>query len=172
MKIVPYFSCASHLLPAFNDARRVVKAVVDEIMKSKLEFDVITCRGVSGLLIAPTVAMVLNKPLVVIRSEIVSNIHYRKVEGYTGIRKYIIVDDLVETGRTVDVIKKEVIAFSGNKKAKLVGIFCYNQSVCWCASDKLRGLITDCNFAGIVDEKPPVKIALIDEKSSCTLKPV
>ena len=81
------------------------------------KFDSIVCTGVSGMLLAPIVAHLLNKNIVVVRNE---KSHVRthaitQVEsgtGIYGIGRYVFVDDLIETGATLvrvaDTIQAEV----------------------------------------------------------------
>src|SRR5271169_4733500 len=63
--------CAGHLRPMLEPkrARYTVKQVVKMIREKQLVFDAIACRGVSCLLIAPIVAMRLNKTLIIVRKD-------------------------------------------------------------------------------------------------------
>ena len=86
-----------------------VDKVVEVIRVRKLEFDFVAVKGISGLTIGPVVAYLLGKGLCVINSEDTPSPH-RKLECIvlrpgSGTQRYIIVDDFVDSGRTVKYIK-------------------------------------------------------------------
>jgi hypothetical protein len=68
------------------------------------EFDGIICRGTSGLLIAPTLAYTFDKKLVVVRKHRSDSHAEALLEGHDDINKYIIVDDFICTGNTLEQI--------------------------------------------------------------------
>lgn len=90
-----------------------------------VNFDTIVCRGVSGLVVAPIVSHLLNKNLTVIRKAR-ENSHSSSIyEGYRKIARYVIIDDFVSTGDTVN----EIIETVKNKisiEAECVGVFTYS----------------------------------------------
>lgn len=103
-------------------AARKILALAEKIL-SKIKFDAIAYSGASGSLIAPALAFRMNKGLLLVRKE--KNTHSgSKVEGHTQIKRYIIVDDFVNTGDTIKRIAREV------KKncdcAILVGVYEYH----------------------------------------------
>lgn len=71
---------------------------------SDVEFDAIVCTGVSGLLIGPTLAHLLDKRLAVVRKDDDRNNHadYRIESGMKPLDKWIFVDDLIASGRTYE----------------------------------------------------------------------
>lgn len=90
-------------LPLDHTERRLsIDRAVHFLLKSTLEFETIVCTGLSGLLVAPEVAERLGKSLAIIRKG-KSNHHGSDVERtYSGpIGNYIILDDFVESGRTI-----------------------------------------------------------------------
>jgi adenine/guanine phosphoribosyltransferase-like PRPP-binding protein len=111
----------NYLLPT-AELRKSVRLAKKEL--KKYEFDAIAFRGMSGALIAPTLALALNKTLIMVRKpDKEGKTHsYRDVEGDRAAKKYIIVDDQVDTGHTAKVIYDEVKRFAPN--AKLLGVFC------------------------------------------------
>ena len=118
--------CASHLTPMLTPerARYTVKQVVKMIKARGLEFDAIACRGVSGLLIAPIVAMRLNKTLIVVRKGEKTH-SSRSVEGDHGAKRYLILDDFIDEGDTVRAITHYV--YVSNPKALCVGFIAYKR---------------------------------------------
>ena len=106
---------------------RVLRAIRKEI-KNGLVFDSIAFSGMSGALVAPIVALRLNKETILIRKNgdgSHSNRDSNRVfEGYLDSRRYIIVDDFIFSGDTVKRIKRVVYGASG---AKLVGVAVYNE---------------------------------------------
>ena len=92
--------------------RCMAEDVADTIMNEGVKFDAIACRGVSGLMIAAPVALLLDKPLIVVRKSIEGSHSSFMVEGYLPRRlRYIIIDDFVETGDTIRQIIEEISAF-------------------------------------------------------------
>ena len=118
--------CASHLVPMLTPdrAKYTVKQVVKMIKARGLKFDAIACRGVSGLLIAPIVAMRLNKSLIVVRKVEYTHSPY-VVEGDYGARTYLILDDFIDKGATVRNIARNIYAV--NKAARCIGFIAYKR---------------------------------------------
>jgi adenine/guanine phosphoribosyltransferase-like PRPP-binding protein len=118
--------CASHLEPMLTPerARFTVRQVIKMIKARDLKFDTIACRGVSGLLIAPVVAMRLNKTLLVVRKG--ENTHStHAVEGDYGAKRYLILDDFIDGGSTVRAIVEGIYGVS--PKARCVGFIAYKR---------------------------------------------
>ena len=104
--------------------RKIVPNAVKQLKED--DFDTIVFRGMSGALIAPIVAMRLNKNILMVRkpSDCSHSGYSGKAEGCVEIDKYVIIDDFISTGHTVDNIISAVK--ESNSKAKLEGIFLYN----------------------------------------------
>ena len=89
------------------------------------EFDALACRGVSGLIAAPILAMKLRKNLLIVRKADEGSHHTRcygagrLVQGDKAAKRYIIVDDLISTGSTVRAILTAVQEFA--PQAKCIG---------------------------------------------------
>ena len=96
---------------------------VKSLRKLKSYFDFIVVRGTSGLLIGPELASRLDVPFGVVRKQ-TDNSHYGA--GYEGCMlngRYLIIDDFVASGETVQEIVTEVsIAIP---QSKCVGVYCY-----------------------------------------------
>ena len=80
--------------------KQIVHRLVANINESGLDFDSVVFRGMSGALIVPEVAGVLNKPIVLVRKDDGSHSSHI-VEGYAHVKKYIIIDDLIYMGHTI-----------------------------------------------------------------------
>ena len=78
-----------------------VTMTTKRIIKSKVKFDAIAFRGMSGAIIACPVASIFKKPLIIVRKSIKNCHSSRQVEGFIDAKKYIIVDDFIETGKTI-----------------------------------------------------------------------
>lgn len=70
-------------------------------------FDSIACCGTSGLLVVPQIAEILDKHIVVIRKPSEKRYSVFDIEGVIP-NNYIIVDDLVCSGRTIRLIKNSI----------------------------------------------------------------
>jgi adenine/guanine phosphoribosyltransferase-like PRPP-binding protein len=118
--------CASHLTPMLDPERAkfTVKQVIKMIKARGLKFDAIACRGVSGLLIAPIVAMRLGKFLIVVRKGEKTHSCY-EVEGDHGAQRYVILDDFIDAGDTVKAITSKIYAV--NPEARCAGFIAYKR---------------------------------------------
>lgn len=104
--------------------KNLIKETVKKIkaFQKKNPFDAIAFRGSSGAALAFPLADKLNVGLIHIRKD---KSHYRGIyEGVSNIKSYIIVDDVIETGKTIKKIIKHVAAY--NDDAELKAIFLYN----------------------------------------------
>jgi len=119
---------ASHTCRVLNHKVRnkaIIKAVCD-LRKITKEFDSIACCGVSGLMVVPQIAEILNKHIVIIRKQGQSYSTF-SMEGVTPFR-YVIIDDLICSGETVKYIKNTV--HEECPKSKCIGLYCYMPEEC------------------------------------------
>jgi hypoxanthine phosphoribosyltransferase len=122
----------------------IIKRLIEEIYKSSLEFDSIVFRGMSGAVIAPSIADKLNKDLILCRkSEERHSFHDIEYVG-SNIGSYIIIDDLICSGKTILAITEMIDAEWHTKETvrkrnypnekeiprpKCVGIFLYHDEI-------------------------------------------
>jgi hypothetical protein len=121
----PEIQCAAHLSTALTPQklRKAVAATI-KFLKGK-DFDAIAFRGLSGQLFAPIIAIRLRKTLLAVRKG--EDTHSTQmVEGDLGARNYIIIDDFIAGGNTVNQIIKEIYAV--RPSIKCVGYFGYNRA--------------------------------------------
>lgn len=126
----PNIVCAYHLNDALDPvvSKRVVKAVCKLLREMEAEkdltFDAIAVRGLSGLLVAPIVAMRLNKTLLCVRKG--ESCHSSNVvEGDVAAKNYIVLDDFVSSGSTVREVIEAVATAA--PLARCVGMVSYHQ---------------------------------------------
>jgi orotate phosphoribosyltransferase len=103
--------------------KRIISQAVADLTPFTEYFDGIAFKGVSGAMVAPSVAMVMEKKLVLVRDDIRTH-SWSLIEGDKTINNYIIIDDIVETGATVRYIIKQMKTF--NRSAQIVGRYLYN----------------------------------------------
>ena len=99
-------------------------------LQKRLKFDAIAFTGSSGAAIAFPLAVSHKIPLIYVRKEGEQS-HGDKVEcnGENSITKYLIVDDFVSSGATVEWIAHQVKRYAkGSIKPELVGIFCFSNT--------------------------------------------
>ena len=123
-----YIGGASHTAQVLNHKIRnkfIIKAVCD-LRKISGEFDSIVCCGISGLMVVPQIAELLDKHIVIVRKDDKCYSDF-KIEGVTPFR-YIIIDDLICSGNTIRTIKREIKAEI--PRAKCVGVYCYIPDEC------------------------------------------
>ena len=93
------------------------------IFGKKTRFQALAFSGMSGAAIAFPLALRLNKKLMCVRKK--DNSHYKgSFEGDLDSKKYVIVDDCIETGKTIKRIKKAV---ERNTDSVLAAIYLYDQ---------------------------------------------
>lgn len=105
--------------------QKKIKGALVSLRKRKNKFDTIVFRGASGTLFAPTLALKMNKHMLMVRKNDGSHAG-QYPEGNYGLENYVIVDDFIESGKTLETIKKAVE--NENKNAKCVGVLLY----AWC----------------------------------------
>lgn len=128
---------SDHIGPILNPdtLKQIGDFFVNSILKSGIEFDAIAFRGNSGAILSGYLSLLAQKPLILVRKEKAHS--DRKIE--TLIRpdsnvKYIVIDDLISTGNTIDDIIKTTESFFTT--ANLSGIFLYHSYLCEDAKEK------------------------------------
>lgn len=106
---------------------RVILQCVKDIRNSNVDFDTIACSGTSGLLTVPRISEILKKNILVVRK--------RKEKSYSPFQyegpipnKYIILDDLICSGRTVRHINKTIK--DDTPSAECVGVYVFFKDKC------------------------------------------
>lgn len=101
-------ACAAHLNTLLEPVKLAKRIRQCKAALKKYDYDAIAVRGVSGLLLGPTLAMKCRKSLIVVRKPD-EDCHSSNVcEGDRGTKRYVIVDDFVDTGSTVTAIMRAV----------------------------------------------------------------
>lgn len=119
--------------------REVIALLKDMITRSKLQFDTIAFRGMSGALVGSIISHEMGIPFAVIRKEKDSTHSESAIDGPLEIGNYIIIDDFISSGTTIRMIintirygesqenledsKKHGVP---NPNAKCIGIFLYD----------------------------------------------
>lgn len=128
---------AAHTCKVLNHKARnkiIIKAVCD-LRKINASFDSIACCGVSGLMVVPQIAELLNKHIVVIRKPDEKCYSDFPMEGVTPFR-YVIVDDLVCSGSTIKHIKNTI--YEDCPKAQCIGAYFYMPEECAFRADTIK----------------------------------
>ena len=123
-----YIQGASHTCHVLNHKERnsiIIKAVC-KLRKITDSFDSIACCGISGLMVVPQIAELLNKHIIIVRKQEKCYSEFR-TEGVAPFR-YIIVDDLICSGQTIKNIKKTLK--EEYARSHCVGAYCYLPNEC------------------------------------------
>jgi adenine/guanine phosphoribosyltransferase-like PRPP-binding protein len=118
-----YIQGSCHTAQVLNHKNRtklIIRAVCD--LRKVESFDSIVCCGTSGLLVAPQISEILDKHLIIVRKQ--NDICYSPfpIEG-TSPYRYIIVDDLICSGTTIQHITKTIK--EEHPRAICIGVYCY-----------------------------------------------
>jgi len=81
-------------------------------MLAGYDFDALAFTGMSGCLVGPSVCLALNKSMIVVRKKGDDTHSPYDVEGDKAARRYIIIDDFIGSGATVNRIAKQVKLFA------------------------------------------------------------
>jgi adenine/guanine phosphoribosyltransferase-like PRPP-binding protein len=113
-------------------------------MLAPIWFDAIAFRGMSGALIAPSVAAILDKPLIMVRKSTNNTHSWRKVEGFMpsiGMHQYVIIDDFIASGNTIKDIIRDIR--NENTNLECLGVATYLRNSRYFSKTKFtRSLIT------------------------------
>lgn len=123
----PWYEHCSHFkrsLPR-KEANDTIQKFIYLLEQNGIEFDTFAFTGLSGALIAPTVAFLMDKELLLIRkNEGKDNSNStRYVEGNMGAENIVVVDDLICTGKTMGNLLRGINRFIPT--AKVVGLLLY-----------------------------------------------
>jgi orotate phosphoribosyltransferase-like protein len=127
----------SHTCHVLNHKERnkiIIKAVCD-LRKIKNDFDSIACCGVSGLMVIPQVAELLNKNIIIVRKKNEERYSEFKTEGVAPFR-YVVIDDLICSGSTLKYITKTIKA--EYSRSKCIGLYCYMPKECAYNSNNIK----------------------------------
>lgn len=113
-----------HTLSQTANLTKVCDIAIDIISKSGIEFDSFAAMGVSGMVVAPVLAVMMNKKLTVVRKTIDGHSsHY--VEGVYDCR-YLIIDDFYCTGSTMARIQTKLLDQGG----EIAGVYFHRDAYC------------------------------------------
>ncbi len=113
---------SSHISKIFSDTQEIIRAIC---LAVKTNFPncggIISADGLSGSTIVIPVATQLKLPFGFVRNK-KSHSRYR-VEHHTAIKNVVIIDDLIDSGKTMRGTIKKLL----NTNIKPIGIICYTQ---------------------------------------------
>jgi hypothetical protein len=107
-----------------------LRTLIPKVVRAltKYDFDALAFRGMSGTLIGPSVALAMDKTMILVRKPGVDCHSTYPVEGDQGARRYIIIDDMISSGATAKTIINEIKEFAPN--AECLGVIQVN-TVAW-----------------------------------------
>ena len=107
---------------------QIVTEITRKLSRRRDQFDVIAVRGMSGSIVGGAVAVRLQKNLLIVRKKGESPNTLRTVEGDYSAKKYIIIDDMICTGDTINIIRNEIrdsFNYDNKTPPEHVGIILY-----------------------------------------------
>jgi adenine/guanine phosphoribosyltransferase-like PRPP-binding protein len=117
----------SYLFAAFDKKFKV--KTIDYVCRQleKIDCDAIAFSGMSGALIAPIIAYKTGKNIILVRkSKDDSHSSYKIEASSTKCKKYVIIDDLISTGTTVEFIIRKMWKDYTFQNSVCVGVILYN----------------------------------------------
>lgn len=133
-RLCSYPHHAAHLKNAVVDLKQNIQLAIDTIEKENIKFSSIAVKGVSGIMFGSILAYELDCPLAVVRSARIKTNSDYVIEciDLQCLKHYLIVDDLIDTGKTVKYIQrtiKEIFYERYNQFPMCVGIYLYDKPV-------------------------------------------
>jgi len=109
--------------------KRIEKIIESARMKlAGIEFDSFAFRGMSGALIASVLAREMKKTLIMVRKE--SSHSMRSVEGDFGAKRYVIIDDFIESGDTcVEIVREITSKINGGIECAAIALYQHKVAV-------------------------------------------
>jgi orotate phosphoribosyltransferase len=125
-----HISAPDYTLPVFKDLTKTTRDMARLIRQSGVKFDAIAGCGFSGLLLTGSLAALLSKHTIAVRKNPERTFRYEDMmaQGAVGAARYIIVDDLISSGRTVCHMIHEIeneARKQGFAQPKLVAVYLY-----------------------------------------------
>lgn len=132
----------AHMRPVLTPDSLREKIRLAQAALQGYDFDTIAFRGMSGAFLGPAIATAMNKQMILVRkpndtSASVPMDNRLMVEGNNEAKKYVIVDDVVSTGKTKIAIIEAVSKFAPD--ACYLGLL----DVYWLNWDKLNTQIQE-----------------------------
>lgn len=151
-----YFSEALNLQTRTEVVTRAVRVL------SEYDFDTIAVTGVSGLVVGPILAHLMQKQLFVLRKDNESAHTMAMHSGLLPEEKYVIVDDFIESGRTVFKIIETINKFfEKEERPQCIGFYGYTTDWLSCQEerdrciDRVNVILDAVNLAPISDLSVP-----------------
>ena len=107
--------------------KKLAEVAVKTLNTMSDKYDTLVFCGISGAIIGPMVALAVSKEMVLVRKKGDIRHSVYDVAGYSSPKKYIIIDDLVDSGATATHIQKEMYKFQ--PKAECLGVLSVQEQV-------------------------------------------
>ena len=91
-----------------NLLKKRIEMAMQILKKKKVCFDTIAFRGMSGAILGTSLALLLNKQIIMVRKSKQNTHSDYLVEGFRQSKKFLIVDDFVSSGNTAREIIRRV----------------------------------------------------------------
>ena len=117
---------ASYLRKTFDDPQQLADTLHATLYR-KVAYDTLVGSGLSGALVVPAIARILEKNWLIVRKPNDGSHSHRRAEGSLG-QRWLFVDDLVDSGRTWKRVTTTVrdIARDESFQTQCVGAYTYN----------------------------------------------
>jgi len=128
--------------------KKLAEVAVKTLNTMSDKYDTLVFCGISGAIIGPMVALAVGKEMVLVRKKGDIRHSAYNVAGYTSPKKYIIIDDFVDSGATAMHVQREMYKFQ--PKAECLGVLSVQELVGAPTSyGKRKGLVTNCNLTEV-----------------------
>lgn len=125
---------SSYMLKALFERKWTIMECVRILTPHAHKFKAIAFRGMSGALIAPSVADQMDKQIILVRKTEIDDHRshsFEPVEGTVGV-DYFIIDDLTMSGRTIREIQQQIFTAESEHinctvHGKCVGIYLFHE---------------------------------------------
>ena len=114
---------------AFSNQRKNIANAKKRIITERLGFDSIAVQGISGIVFGTLLAYEMKKNLIIVRKSTKESLHThhkRVVTQKDFCKRWIFVDDLIDSGKTFIRVKKAIHEEFGST-AQFVGGYLYSE---------------------------------------------
>ena len=103
---------SAHLYPVLGDLENTVSSLEQVLTPKSDDFETIVCSGLSGIIPSTVIAHKLHKKLAIVRKKTESRHGADDIETRNHPGRFIIIDDFVQSGDTLQRILKIVQTYS------------------------------------------------------------
>lgn len=162
---------SDYLEPVFNiEQYAQIMQIVEEFLR-KEKFDSIAFRGASGSAVAFPLALHMKKEMLHVRKS--GGHSHASIEGQTNIKSYVVIDDFVETGDTLNIIKDNISKWymkALHNEPVCKAVFLYNESCSGIVLPKIDKIFPKATIYALEEDRKIYRLYIHPANNRCDYK--